>query len=163
MWAAWGRSIARAIRGWAATWRSRSCRVSSPAIPTGWRGSIARRASSHRLNHPHIAAIYGLEEIDGVPALVLEFVDGETFADRIARGPLPVARPLPIARQIADALEAAHEQGIVHRDLKPANVKIRSDGTVKVLDFGIAKILDSDDRRAVRQPDDCRWRLPRAS
>ncbi len=100
------------------------------------------------LNHPHIAAIYGLEDVDGVPALVLEFVDGETLEDRIARGPVPVQATLAIARQVADALETAHEQGIVHRDLKPANIKIRSDGTVKVLDFGIAKILDSADARS---------------
>ena len=77
------------------------------------------------LNHPHIAAIYGLEEADGVTALVLELVEGETLADRIARGPIPLDEALPIARQIADALEAAHEQGIIHRDLKPANIKVR--------------------------------------
>ncbi len=72
----------------------------------------------------------------------MELVDGPTLADRIAQGPIPLAEALPIARQIAEALEAAHEQGIVHRDLKPANVKIRTDGTVKVLDFGLAKALD---------------------
>ena len=93
------------------------------------------------LNHPNIAAIYGLEESDGVSALVLELIEGPTLADRIARGPLPLDEALPIARQIADALETAHEQGIVHRDLKPANVKLRPDGTVKVLDFGLAKAL----------------------
>jgi eukaryotic-like serine/threonine-protein kinase len=95
------------------------------------------------LNHPNIAAIYGFEESDGVQALVLELVEGPTLADRIANGPIPLDEALPIARQIADALEAAHEQGIVHRDLKPANIKLRSDGTVKVLDFGLAKALDS--------------------
>jgi eukaryotic-like serine/threonine-protein kinase len=94
------------------------------------------------LNHPNIGAIYGLEEVDGVRALVLELVDGETLADRIAQGPIPVDDALPIARQIAEALEAAHEHGIIHRDLKPANVKLRPDGTVKVLDFGLAKALD---------------------
>ena len=94
------------------------------------------------LNHPHIAAIHGFEESDGVQALVLELVEGPTLADRIAAGPLAVEDALPIARQIAEALEAAHEQGIVHRDLKPANVKLRPDGTVKVLDFGLAKALD---------------------
>ena len=93
------------------------------------------------LNHTNIAAIYGLEERDGVSALVLELVEGPTLADRIAGGPLPIDEALPIARQIADALETAHEQGIVHRDLKPANVKLRPDGTVKVLDFGLAKAL----------------------
>ena len=94
------------------------------------------------LNHPHIGAIYGLEEADGVTALVLELVDGLTLADRIAQGPIPLDEALPIARQVAEAVEAAHEQGIVHRDLKPANIKVRPDGTVKVLDFGLAKALD---------------------
>src|SRR6185436_16147227 len=93
------------------------------------------------LNHPHIAHIHGLEESGGVRALVLEFVDGPTLADRIARGSIPIDEALTIARQIADALEAAHEQGIIHRDLKPANVNVRPDGTVKVLDFGLAKVL----------------------
>jgi Tol biopolymer transport system component len=93
------------------------------------------------LNHPNIAAIYGLEESNGVRALVLELVDGPTLADRIALGAIPLDEALPIARQIAVALEAAHEQGIVHRDLKPANIKLRPDGTVKVLDFGLAKAL----------------------
>jgi serine/threonine protein kinase/Tol biopolymer transport system component len=92
------------------------------------------------LNHPHIAAIYGIEDDEGIHALVLELVDGETLAERIARGPLPVVHALEIARQIADALDAAHEKGIVHRDLKPANIKITSDGVVKVLDFGLAKL-----------------------
>jgi eukaryotic-like serine/threonine-protein kinase len=95
------------------------------------------------LNHPNIAHVYGLEQADGVQALVMELVDGETLADRIARGPIPVDEALPIAKQIAEALEAAHEQGIIHRDLKPANAKLRPDGTVKVLDFGLAKALDT--------------------
>ena len=94
------------------------------------------------LNHPHIAQIYGLEESDGVRALVMELVEGPTLADRIARGAIPIGGALPVARQIADALEAAHEQGIIHRDLKPSNIKVRSDGTVKVLDFGLAKVSD---------------------
>ncbi|MCU1382752.1 MAG: pknB 22 [Acidobacteria bacterium] len=94
------------------------------------------------LNHPNIAHIHGLEEAGGVTALVLELVEGEDLAQRIARGPIPIDEALPIARQIADALEAAHEQGIVHRDLKPANIKVRPDGTVKVLDFGLAKAMD---------------------
>jgi len=97
------------------------------------------------LNHPNIAAIYGLEEgsVEAGPhmrALVMELVEGETLADRIARGPIPVDEALPIAKQITEALEAAHEQGIIHRDLKPANIKVRPDGTVKVLDFGLAKL-----------------------
>src|SRR5688572_31029702 len=88
------------------------------------------------LNHPHIAAIYGIEEKDGVRALVLELVEGHTLAELIARGPIPSDDALRLARQMADALEAAHEQGVVHRDLKPANVKVTPDGVVKVLDFG---------------------------
>jgi serine/threonine protein kinase/Tol biopolymer transport system component len=94
------------------------------------------------LNHPHIAAIYGLEDSNGIQALVLELVEGPTLANRIAQGPIPLDDALSIARQVADALEAAHEQGIIHRDLKPANIKVRPDGTVKVLDFGLAKALD---------------------
>jgi serine/threonine-protein kinase len=101
------------------------------------------------LNHPNIAAIYDLEDGDGdgggIQALVLELVEGPTLADRIAQGPIPVEDALPIGRQIAEALEAAHEQGIVHRDLKPANVKLRPDGTVKVLDFGLAKAVEPVD------------------
>jgi serine/threonine protein kinase len=93
------------------------------------------------LNHPNIGSIYGLEETEGVRALVLEVIEGPTLADRIAQGPIPVDEAFPIAKQIAEALEAAHEQGVVHRDLKPANIKVREDGTVKVLDFGLAKAL----------------------
>ena len=93
------------------------------------------------LNHPNIAAIYGVEESLGLHALVLELVEGPTLADRIAEGALPLDEALPAARQIAEALEAAHEHGIVHRDLKPANIKVRPDGTVKVLDFGLAKVF----------------------
>jgi serine/threonine-protein kinase len=96
------------------------------------------------LNHSNIGSIYGLEESDGVRALVLELVEGETLAERIAQGPTPLDEALAIARQIADALEAAHERGIVHRDLKPANIKLRRDGTVKVLDFGLAKAWSPD-------------------
>src|SRR5262249_4425108 len=95
------------------------------------------------LNHPNIAAVYGLEQVDGMTGIVLELVEGETLADLIAGGPLAIDDVLPIARQIADALETAHESGIIHRDLKPANVKIRADATVKVLDFGLAKAFDS--------------------
>jgi Tol biopolymer transport system component len=95
------------------------------------------------LNHPNIAAIYGLEKSDGQTALVMELVEGPTLADRIVEGPIQVDEALTIARQIAEALEAAHEQGIVHRDLKPANIKVRPDGTVKVLDFGLAKAIES--------------------
>jgi serine/threonine protein kinase len=94
------------------------------------------------LNHPNIAHIHGIEDSTGVPALVMELVEGPILADRIAKGPIPLDEALPIAKQIAEALEAAHEQGIIHRDLKPANVKVRPDGTVKVLDFGLAKAFD---------------------
>src|SRR5262245_8823826 len=93
------------------------------------------------LNHPNIAHIHGLEETDGVRALVMELVEGADLAQQTARGAIPIAEALPMAKQIAEALEAAHEQGIVHRDLKPANIKVKSDGTVKVLDFGLAKAL----------------------
>ena len=94
------------------------------------------------LNHPNIAIIHGLERADGIRALVMELVEGPTLADRIAQGPIPIDEALPIAKQIAEALEAAHEQSIIHRDLKPANIKLRSDGTVKVLDFGLAKVME---------------------
>ena len=94
------------------------------------------------LNHPHIASINGLEESQGARALVLELVDGFTLSDRLVGGALPLEEAWPIARQIAEALEAAHDHGIIHRDLKPANVKVRADGTVKVLDFGLAKVFD---------------------
>jgi serine/threonine-protein kinase len=101
------------------------------------------------LNHPHIAAVYGLEDtapagsgLGTGKALVMELVEGPTLADRIAQGPLPLDEALPIARQVADALEAAHAQGVIHRDLKPANIKVREDGTVKVLDFGLAKLSE---------------------
>jgi serine/threonine protein kinase len=96
------------------------------------------------LNHPHIGAIYGVEDSNGVRALVLELVEGDTLAERIARGSLPINEALTIARQIADALDAAHEKGITHRDLKPANIKITPDGVVKVLDFGLAKFARGD-------------------
>ncbi len=104
------------------------------------------------LNHPNIAAIYGIEEapprVSGqaaVRALVMELVDGSTLAERIARGPVPIDEAIAIASQIAEALAAAHEQGVIHRDLKPANIKIKTDGTVKVLDFGLAKAVGSPD------------------
>jgi serine/threonine protein kinase len=94
------------------------------------------------LNHPNIAQIYGLEKSDGVRALVMELVEGPTLSERIAQGAIPIDEALAIARQIADALEAAHEQGIIHRDLKPANIMVRPDGAVKVLDFGLAKAFE---------------------
>ncbi|MDQ2978596.1 MAG: serine/threonine-protein kinase, partial [Acidobacteriota bacterium] len=96
------------------------------------------------LNHPHIGAIYGLEESGGIEALVLELVEGDTLAERIARNAIPVDDAMKIADEIAEALAAAHEKGIIHRDLKPANVKLTADGNVKVLDFGLAKLLIDD-------------------
>jgi serine/threonine-protein kinase len=93
------------------------------------------------LNHPHIAIIHGVEKSQGTYALVMELIEGEDLSQRIARGPIPIDEALPLAKQIAEALEAAHEQGIIHRDLKPANIKVREDGTVKVLDFGLAKLM----------------------
>ena len=95
------------------------------------------------LNHPNIGSIHGFEESGDTKALVLELVEGPTLADRIKGGPIPIDEALPIAKQIAEALEAAHEAGVIHRDLKPANIKVREDGTVKVLDFGLAKALDT--------------------
>jgi eukaryotic-like serine/threonine-protein kinase len=99
------------------------------------------------LNHPNIATIHGFQESDGVRALVLELVEGETLGEVVARGPMPLADALPIARQIADALEAAHDKGIVHRDLKPDNVKVTPEGKIKVLDFGLAKMLEPEPAR----------------
>jgi len=97
------------------------------------------------LNHPNIATIHGFEEGSGTPALVMELVTGETLAERIGRGPVPVPEALTVAAQIVEALDAAHEKGIVHRDLKPANIKITPAGTVKVLDFGLAKAIRPDE------------------
>jgi len=123
--------------------------VAIKVLPASVAGDAERLARFHReaevlaaLNHPNIAAIYGLEKSDGITALVMELVEGPTLADRIAQGAIPIDEALPIAKQIAEALEAAHEQGIIHRDLKPANIKVRSDSTVKVLDFGLAKAME---------------------
>ena len=101
------------------------------------------------LNHPHIAQIHGFEDADGVHALVMELVEGPTLADRIVDGAIPIDEALAIASQITQALEAAHEKGIIHRDLKPANIKVREDGTVKVLDFGLAKGLEVESAAGV--------------
>ena len=122
--------------------------VAIKVLPEAVSGDLERLARFQReaevlaaLNHPNIAHIHGLEKSGGQVALVMELVEGPTLADRIARGPMPVDEALPVARQIALALEAAHERGIVHRDLKPANIKVRDDGAVKVLDFGLAKAM----------------------
>ena len=101
------------------------------------------------LNHPNIAHVHGVADANGVRALVMELVEGPTLADQIVRGPIPINEVLPIAKQIAEALEAAHDHGIIHRDLKPANIKVRPDGIVKVLDFGLAKALDAQDAASV--------------
>jgi len=98
------------------------------------------------LNHPNIAAIYGLEESDAIRAIVMELVEGPTLADQLARGAMPLDEAMAIARQIAEALEAAHERGVIHRDLKPANIKVTSEGHVKVLDFGLAAIVQDPTR-----------------
>lgn len=120
--------------------------VAIKVLPSSVAGDAERLARFQReaevlaaLNHPNIAHIHGLEKSDGTIALVMELVEGPTLADRIAEGPIPLDEALPIARQIAEGLEAAHERGIIHRDLKPANIKVRRDGTVKVLDFGWRK------------------------
>jgi Tol biopolymer transport system component len=132
-----------------ATDTSLSRQVAIKVLPEAFAADPDRLARFEReaktlasLNHPHIAAIHAVEKSGGTLALVMELVEGEDLSQRIARGAIPIDEALPIATQIAEALEAAHEQGIIHRDLKPANIKVRSDGTVKVLDFGLAKGLD---------------------
>ena len=139
--------------GMGEVWRARDTRldreVALKLLPAGFVDDAERHARFEReakvlasLNHPHIATLHALEHLDGQHVLVMELVEGEDLAARLDRGAIPLDEAIPIARQIAEALEAAHEKGIVHRDLKPANVKVRSDGTVKVLDFGLAKALD---------------------
>jgi eukaryotic-like serine/threonine-protein kinase len=140
-------------------YRARDTRLSRDVavkvLPDLFAGDVERLARFDRearilasLNHPHIAHIHGVEESGGVRALVMELVEGETLAEKIARGPLPLDEALPIAQHIAQALEAAHEQAIVHRDLKPANIKVTPDGTVKVLDFGLSKAVGPSDGAA---------------
>ena len=134
---------------WRATDTTLGRHVAIKILPDAFASDPERLARFEReaktlasLNHPHIAAIYAVEKSSGTLALVMELVEGEDLSQRIARGAIPIDEALPIARQIAEALEAAHEQGIIHRDLKPANIKVRADGTVKVLDFGLAKAFD---------------------
>jgi serine/threonine protein kinase len=124
--------------------------VAIKVLPESFAGDPDRLARFQReaqllasLNHTNIAAIHGLEESGNVRALVLELVKGDTLADRIARGTIPLDEALPIATQIADALEAAHDAGVIHRDLKPANIKVTPNGHVKVLDFGLAKMREN--------------------
>jgi Tol biopolymer transport system component len=135
--------------------------IAIKVLPDVFANDPERLARFHReaqvlaaLNHPNIAHIHGFQDADGIHALVMELVDGPTLAERIAQGPIPLTEALAIAKQIAEALEAAHDQGIIHRDLKPANVKVREDGTVKVLDFGLARLVapeTNDVARALTQ------------
>src|SRR6516164_4191285 len=132
---------------WRATDTKLSRDVAIKILPEAFAQDSDRMARFQReaqvlasLNHPNIAAIYGVED----RALVMELVDGPTLAERIAQGQIPLDEALAIARQIGDALEAAHEKGIVHRDLKPANIKLTPDGRVKVLDFGLAKAMSGE-------------------
>jgi eukaryotic-like serine/threonine-protein kinase len=135
---------------WRATDTTLGRQVAIKILPDAFAADPERLARFEReaktlasLNHPHIAAIYGFEKSSGVHALVMELIEGDDLSQRIKKGAIPLDEALPIAKQIAEALEAAHEQGIIHRDLKPANIKVRADGTVKVLDFGLAKAMDA--------------------
>ncbi len=141
--------------GMGEVWRARDTKlrreVAVKTLPEEFANDEERLARFEReatllaaLNHPNIAAIYGLEESDGTRFLVLELVEGETLADRLRRGPVPVEESLELALQIAEALEAAHQKGVIHRDLKPANIKVTPEGNVKVLDFGLAKAFVAD-------------------
>jgi eukaryotic-like serine/threonine-protein kinase len=124
--------------------------VALKTLPEAFAGDPERLARFERearmlaaLNHPAIAAIYGLEESEGLRFIVMELVPGDTLSERLSHGPMPLDEALQVARQIADALEAAHESGIIHRDLKPANIKVTPSGRVKVLDLGLAKAFDA--------------------
>ena len=134
---------------WRATDTTLGRQVAIKILPDAFASDPERLARFEReaktlasLNHPNIAQIHGFEKSSDVHALVMELVEGDDLSQRIAKGAIPLDEALPIAKQIAEALEAAHEQGIIHRDLKPANIKVRADGTVKVLDFGLAKAMD---------------------
>ena len=145
--------------GMGEVWRARDGKlgreVALKTLPPAFAADADRLARFEReaqllasLNHPNIGAIHGLEEADGITALVLELVEGDTLADRLVRGPLPVAEALRLALQIAEALEAAHAKGVIHRDLKPANVKVTPEGRIKVLDFGLAKAFETNQPNA---------------
>ncbi|MEO5618211.1 MAG: serine/threonine-protein kinase, partial [Candidatus Eisenbacteria bacterium] len=138
---------------WKATDSTLDRSVAIKVLPPGFAADAERLARFERearllasLNHPNIATVYSVHTVDGVRYLSMELVPGEDLAQRIARGPVPTPEALEIARQIALALEAAHETGVVHRDLKPANIRVTPDGRVKVLDFGLAKALESGAR-----------------
>ncbi len=143
-WVEWGKSIAHAIRRWAGEVAIKVLPAPLLADPS----LVDRLEREARvlaaLNHPNISTIYGVEHARGIHGLVLELVVGPTLADRIARGAVPIDEAIYIARQIADALEAAHQRGIIHRDIKPSNITITRDGVVKVLDFGLAKLVTGD-------------------
>ena len=139
---AWATSIARAIDRSGATSRSRCCPTRSREIPNGCRRLEREARILAALNHPNIATLYGLEEHEDHPFLVMELVPGQTLAERLRHGALRVREALDICRQIAEGLEAAHDAGIVHRDLKPANITITPDKRVKLLDFGLAKAFE---------------------
>ncbi len=124
--------------------------VAIKILPAGFASDADRLARFEReartlasLNHSNIAHIHGVEDAGSTRAIVMELVEGDDLAQRLARGPLPLAEALPIARQVAEAIQAAHDHGIVHRDLKPANVKVKASGAVKLLDFGLAKVSES--------------------
>jgi serine/threonine protein kinase len=137
---------------WRATDTSLGREVALKVLPEAFAGDAERRARFEReakllasLNHPNIATLYGLEEIEGQHLLVMEYIEGEDLAERLARGPISWTEARSIGTQIAHALAAAHEHGVIHRDLKPANVKLRPDGTIKALDFGLAKAREPVD------------------
>ena len=132
--------------------------VAIKILPAGFAADADRLARFEReartlaaLNHPNIAHIHGVEESSGVRAIVMELVEGDNLSERLARGPIPIAEALSIARQIADAVQTAHDHGVIHRDLKPANVKVTSDGAVKLLDFGLAKVSGAQSAGALSQ------------
>jgi serine/threonine protein kinase len=143
---AWARCIARAIRAWGVTSRSRSCRPRWPLTPTGCAGSEQEARAAAALNHPNILSVHDVGADNGVAYLVTELLEGRTLREEMSEktsGP-DVFSVLDYAVQIAEGLAAAHARSIVHRDLKPENVFVTTDGRVKILDFGLAKVLEAD-------------------
>src|SRR5689334_2731849 len=143
--AAWEKCIKLAIRAWSGSSRSRSCRMQPGALPEVRQRFEREARAVSALNHPHICSLFDIGSQDGVDYLVMEYLEGETLAERVKRGPLPVDQALQYGIDIAEGMEAAHRQGVIHRDLKPANVMITASGP-KILDFGLAKF---DQRMAV--------------